>query len=83
MHHCFASSILDLAMDLHFNVQILSPDAIFAIFAKVFTILMNILPLTSQPTVYGEQSVFIITFKLFDIDIFIYSPHFVISMMPC
>lgn len=32
-------------MDLHFNVQIISPDAIFA---KFFTLLMNILPLTRQ-----------------------------------
>lgn len=45
MYHYLPSSVLDLATDWHFNVQIISPDAIFA---KVFTLLMNILPLTRQ-----------------------------------
>lgn len=45
MYHYFPSSVLDLATDLHFNIQIIYPDAIFA---KAFTLLMNILPLTRQ-----------------------------------
>lgn len=35
MYYYFLSSVLDLAMDLHFNIQISSPDAIFA---QVFTL---------------------------------------------
>jgi len=77
MYHYFPSSVLDFAMDLHFTVQIPSPDVIFA---KVITLVKNYLPLTRQQIDSTQETVFMYIVKIC-IYVIKYRPYCVISMM--